>query len=100
MYPIFARAFQCEDGWAFTTIRYVAQDRGSRHQWPCTKSPVFGFEGCFDDILAHEPPAEVLQDVRNRENQGNQIQNVLTLENDDTIWPPEVAKTSRVLIGL
>jgi hypothetical protein len=28
------------------------------------------------------------------------IQNVLTLENDSTIWAPEVTKTSRVLVGL
>jgi len=67
MYPVFAWTFQGEDGRAFTTIRYGTQDRGSRHWWPRTKLPVFGSEGCFDDILAHKRPAEVLQNVRNRE---------------------------------
>jgi hypothetical protein len=63
---------------------------------------VFGFEECFHDILADKPTAEFWKDVRNNSKKGKQIQiqNVLTLENDGTIWAPEVAKTSRVLIGL
>jgi len=60
---------------------------------------MFGFEGCFDNSLAHKPPAEVWKDVRNKGGQGKQTENVLTLENDGSIWAPEVAKTSRVLIG-
>jgi hypothetical protein len=61
---------------------------------------VFGFAGRLDDILAHKPPAEIWQDVRNKGKKEEQIKDMLTLENDGVIWAPEVAETSRVLISL
>ena len=56
-----------------------------------------------DALMIFSPTSAPLRSCKMSETgkkQGYQIQNVLTFENDGTIWAPEVAKTSRVLIGL
>ena len=57
-------------------------------------------ERCLDDLLSLKPATEVWKVMRNGTKQGKRKQNVLTLENDGTVWVPGISKTSRVLISL